>query len=184
MGVDAAAVTSAEAAQYRAAGWWTDITLSECVARNATSAPDKPAYVEFSLDSPDSVLTWSEFDHGATNLAHRLLELGVGPGAGVAVWHKDTPAIHVLLVAIERSGAVAIGLGARAARARSRRSCGPRGRLSSSAMPTGSQRLSRQPPTLTQSFASSPSGKTSKSIPLPDPTAWAAFRPSAPTMSS
>ena len=102
MGVDAAAVTSAEAAQYRAAGWWTDITLSGCVAHNAASTPDKPAYVEFSLDAPDCALTWSEFDHAATNLAHQLLELGVAPGAGVAVWHKDTPAVHVLLVAIER----------------------------------------------------------------------------------
>src|SRR6201991_2356518 len=114
MGVDAAAVTSAEAAQYRAAGWWSDTTLSECVAHNAAFTPDKPAYVEFSLDSPDCALTWYEFDHAATNLAHRLLELGVAPGAGVAVWHKDTPSIHVLLVAIERCGAIAVGLGARA----------------------------------------------------------------------
>ena len=66
------------------------------------------------LDSPDRALTWSEFDHAATNLAHRLLALGVAPGDGVAVWHKDTSAIHVLLVAIERCGAVAVGLGARA----------------------------------------------------------------------
>ena len=55
MGVDGAAVTSAEAAQYRAASWWTDTTLSECVARNAASTPDKPAYVDFYLDAPDRV---------------------------------------------------------------------------------------------------------------------------------
>jgi acyl-CoA synthetase len=114
MGVDGAAVTSAEAAHYRAAGWWTDTTLSDCVTRNANSTPDKPAYVDFSVDSPDRVLTWSEFDHAATNLARRLLALGVAPGDGVAVWHKDSSAVHVLLVAIERCGAVAVGLGARA----------------------------------------------------------------------
>src|SRR5258705_12316661 len=114
MGVEGAAVTSAEAAQYRAAGWWTDTTLSECVIRNSASTPDKPAYIDFSLDSPDRTLTWSEFDRAAPNLAHRLLSLGVAPGAGVAVWHKDTAAIHILLVAIERCGAVAVGLGARA----------------------------------------------------------------------
>ena len=114
MGVERAAVTNAEAAQYRAAGWWTDITLSECVVRNAASTPDKPAYIDFSLDSPDRTLTWSEFDHAATNLAHRLLALGVAAGDGVAVWHKDSSALHVLLVAIERCGAVAVGLGARA----------------------------------------------------------------------
>jgi acyl-CoA synthetase len=114
MGVEGAAVTSVEAARYRAAGWWTDTTLSDCVIRNAASTPDKPAFIDFSLDSPDRMLTWSEFDRAATNLAHRLLALGVAPGDGVAVWHKDTSAIHVLLVAIERCGAVAVGLGARA----------------------------------------------------------------------
>jgi acyl-CoA synthetase len=113
MAVDAAAITTEEAARYRAAGWWTDATLSECVARNATSTPDKPAYIDFSLDSPNTVFTWSEFDFAATNLAHRLLALGVAPGDGVAVWHRDTAAIHVLLVAIERCGALAVGLGAR-----------------------------------------------------------------------
>jgi len=114
MVVDAAAVTSAEAARYRAAGWWTDTTLSDCVRRNATSSPDKPAYVDFTLESPDHVLTWSEFDDAATNLAQQLQELGVAPGQSVAVWHRDSSAIHVLLVAIERRGAVAVGLGARA----------------------------------------------------------------------
>jgi acyl-CoA synthetase len=113
MGVDGAAVTSAEAARYRAAGWWSDTTLSECVRRNAASSPDKPAYVDFSGDAAGRQLTWCEFDHAATNLAHRLLDLGVTPGGGVAVWHKDCSALHVLLVAIERCGAVTVGLGAR-----------------------------------------------------------------------
>src|SRR5258705_6466030 len=114
MGVEGAAVTSAEAAQYRAAGWWTDTPLSECVAHNAASTPDKPAYIDFSLDSPDRTSTWSAFDRAATNLAHRLLSLGVAPGDGGAVWHKDTAAIHILLVAIERCGAVSVWLGSRA----------------------------------------------------------------------
>jgi acyl-CoA synthetase len=114
MGVDGAAVTSAEAAQYRAAGWWSDTTLSARVAQNAASTPDKPAYIDFAPDAPDHTLTWAEFDHAATNLAHRLIALGVTPGDGVAFWHKDSAAIHVLLIAIERCGAVAIGLGARA----------------------------------------------------------------------
>ena len=114
MGVDGVAVTSAEAAQYRAAGWWSDTTLSDCVARNAASTPDKPANIDFSAHPPDHLLTWAAFDHAATNLAHELSALGLAAGDGVAVWHKDTSAIHVLLVAIERCGAVAIGLGSRA----------------------------------------------------------------------
>jgi acyl-CoA synthetase len=114
MAVDAAATTSAEAAHYRAAGWWSDTTLSDCVAENAATSPDKPAYVDFSLNSVDQVLTWSQFDNAATNLAARLRDLGVNRGDRVAMWHGDTAAIHVLLVAIERCGAVAVGLGARA----------------------------------------------------------------------
>lgn len=114
MNVGGVAVTSAEAAQYRAAGWWSDTTLSECVRRNAASSPSKPAYIDFSDEPPDRLLTWAEFDHAATNLAGQLVDLGVVPGDRVAVWHKDSSAIHVLLVAIERAGAVTVGIGARA----------------------------------------------------------------------
>lgn len=114
MAVDAAVTTSAEAAHYRAAGWWTDTTLSDCVRRNAKSAPGKAAYVGFTFGGPDWALTWSEFDNAATNLAVQLRRLGVAPGDRVAIWHGDTVTIHVLLVAIERCGAVSVGLGARA----------------------------------------------------------------------
>jgi acyl-CoA synthetase len=114
MGVDRAAVTPAEAAQYRAAGWWTDTTLSDCVQRNASSTPDKVAYIDFSLAAPGHHFNWAEFDCAATNLAHDLVDLGVTPGHRVALWHKDSAAIHIALTAIERCGAAAVGLGARA----------------------------------------------------------------------
>jgi acyl-CoA synthetase len=114
MGVDGDAVSRAEAAHYYAAGWWSDTTLSQCVHRNAQSSPDKSAYVDFSSGPEHHALTWSEVDHAATNLAAQLADLGVAPGDGVALWHKDSAAIHVLLVAIERCGAVAVGVGARA----------------------------------------------------------------------
>jgi acyl-CoA synthetase len=113
MGVDVA-VTAAEAAHYRAAGWWTDLTLSECVRRNATAHQDRTAYTDFTTSGDGRRLTWSQFDAAATNLAHRLVALGVSPGDRVALWHNDTAAIHVLLIAIERCGAAAVGLGARA----------------------------------------------------------------------
>lgn len=114
MGVDAAAVTDTEAAHYRALGWWSDTTLSDLVRRNAGAAPDKPAYIDFSLDTVDYQLTWQEFDRAATNLACALSALGVSPGERVALWHKDDAAIHVALVAAERCGAAVVGLGARA----------------------------------------------------------------------
>jgi acyl-CoA synthetase len=113
MGLHATAVTSSEAARYRAAGWWTETTLSDRVARNAASTPEKAAYIDLSPGSPAAALTWSEFDRAATNLAHRLLAADVAPGDSVAVWHRDSSAIHVILLAIERCGAVAVGLGVR-----------------------------------------------------------------------
>ena len=114
MAVDAAATTSAEAAHYRAAGWWSDTTLSDCVRRNATATPAKTAYLDFAPGTPDRRLTWSEFDNAATNLASQLRRQGVAPGDRVAVWHGDSAPIHVLLGAVERCGAVSVGLGARA----------------------------------------------------------------------
>lgn len=101
---------AADAAHYHAAGWWSDRTLSQTVRENAIAHPDKPAYVDY----PDSTLTWNEFDCAALRLAAQLAGLGVRPGDRVAVWHGDTAAIHMLFVAVERCGAVVVGIGARA----------------------------------------------------------------------
>ncbi|MGV0815140.1 class I adenylate-forming enzyme family protein [Mycolicibacterium boenickei] len=105
-----AAATADDAARYRSAGWWSDRTLSQTVREHAVAHPDKPAYV----DHPESAVSWHEFDRAATALAAQLVGLGVAPGDRVAVWHGDTSAIHVLFVAIERCGAVVVGIGARA----------------------------------------------------------------------
>jgi len=113
MGVEGAAVTSTEAELYRSAGWWSDVTLSDHVHRNATSSPDKPAYIDFTLDSAGRQFTWSEFDTAATNLAYGLRDLGAAPGDHVGLWHGDTATIHIALAAIERCGAAVVGLGSR-----------------------------------------------------------------------
>jgi acyl-CoA synthetase len=104
------AFTDEDSARFRAAGWWSDSTLSDAVRRNAELLPDRPAYI----DHPGITLTWREFDSAAGNLAAQLAGVGVARGDRVAVWHGDSAAIHVLFVAIERCGAVVIGLGARA----------------------------------------------------------------------
>lgn len=104
------AFTAEESARYRAAGWWIDSTLSDAVRRNAERSPGRAAY----LDHPATSLTWSEFDSAATALAEQLAGIGVARGDRVAVWHADSAAIHVLFVAIERCGAVVVGIGARA----------------------------------------------------------------------
>jgi acyl-CoA synthetase len=104
------AFTDEDSARFRAAGWWSDSTLSDAVRRNAELLPDRPAYI----DHPGITLTWREFDSAASSLAAQLAGAGIARGDRVAVWHGDSTAIHVLFVAIERCGAVVIGLGARA----------------------------------------------------------------------
>ena len=104
------AFTAEESARYRAEGWWIDASISDAVHRNAERTPGRAAYI----DHPDGLLTWHEFDRAAASLAHQLAGAGIGPADRVAVWHGDTAAIHVLFVAIERCGAVVVGIGARA----------------------------------------------------------------------
>jgi acyl-CoA synthetase len=104
------AFTDEDSARFRAAGWWSDSTLSDAVRRNAALLPDRPAYI----DHPGITLTWREFDSAAGSLAAQLAGAGIARGDRVAVWHGDSTAIHVLFVAVERCGAVVIGLGARA----------------------------------------------------------------------
>ena len=108
--VGSPAFTDEDPARFRAAGWWCDTTLSDAVRRNAERTPDRPAYV----DHGGSAFTWREFDRAATGLAETLAGSGVTRGDRVAVWHGDSAAIHVLFVAIERCGAVVVGIGARA----------------------------------------------------------------------
>lgn len=107
---DSPAFTAAEVARYHDAGWWSQTTLSDAVRRNAQRFPARAAYV----DHPGAELTWREFDAAADTLAARLAGAGVSPGDRIAVWHGDSAAIHVLFVAIERCGAVVVGIGARA----------------------------------------------------------------------
>ena len=104
------AFTAEESARYRAEGWWIDGSISDAVHRNAERTPGRAAYI----DHPDGLLTWHEFDRAAASLAHQLAGAGIGAADRVAVWHGDTAAIHVLFVAIERCGAVVVGIGARA----------------------------------------------------------------------
>src|SRR5262245_5762805 len=116
--VGSPAFTDEDAARFRAAGWWSDSTLSDAVRRNARQTPDRAAYVDYPVDHPvdhpGASLTWREFDAAAYALAAQLAGAGIGRGDRVAVWHGDSAAVHVLFVAVERCGAVVVGIGARA----------------------------------------------------------------------
>ncbi|OBJ07641.1 cyclohexanecarboxylate-CoA ligase [Mycobacterium sp. 1482292.6] len=108
--VGSPAFTDEESARFHAAGWWSGSTLSDAVRRNAERTPERHAYV----DHGGPAFTWREFDTAATSLAETLAGIGVARGVRVAVWHGDCAAIHALFVAIERCGAVVVGIGARA----------------------------------------------------------------------
>jgi acyl-CoA synthetase len=108
--VGSPAFTDEESARYHATGWWSDVTLSDAVARHAEHSPDRLAYI----DHPGRSFTWREFDAAATGLAEQLTGAGVVRGDRIAVWHGDSAAIHLLFVAVERCGAVVVGIGARA----------------------------------------------------------------------
>jgi acyl-CoA synthetase len=108
--VGSPAFTDEDPARFRAAGWWSDSTLSDAVRRNAAQSPNRTAYA----DHPGISLNWREFDDAATSLGKQLAGVGIVRGDRVAVWHGDSAAIHVLFLAIERCGGVVVGLGARA----------------------------------------------------------------------
>src|SRR5271163_411943 len=108
--VGSPAFTDEDSARYRAAGWWSDSTLSDAVRRNAEHSPHRCAYA----DDPGTALTWREFDDSTDALAEQLAGVGIVRGDRVAVWHGDSAAIHLLFVAVERCGAVVVGIGARA----------------------------------------------------------------------
>lgn len=107
---DSPAFSPAEVASYHAKGWWSQATLSDAVRRNAQRFGDRAAYVDYL----GAGLSWREFDAAADTLAARLAGAGVVPADRIAVWHRDSAAIHVLFVALERCGAVVVGIGARA----------------------------------------------------------------------
>jgi acyl-CoA synthetase len=97
------------ARRYRAAGWWSDRTLSDRVAELAAVKPERLAWI-----TPEGRFSWGAYDRAATRIAALLLSRGLEPGARVAVLLPDGPAVHAALLGVERAGMVAVGIGARA----------------------------------------------------------------------
>jgi acyl-CoA synthetase len=97
------------AARYRAAGWWSDDTLSARIAALAAARRDDAAFV-----TPEGSFAWRDYDRAATRIAALLAARGLPAGSRVAVLLPDGPAVHAAFVGIERAGLVAVGLGVRA----------------------------------------------------------------------
>ncbi|MFJ9773639.1 amino acid adenylation domain-containing protein [Kitasatospora sp. NPDC101157] len=75
-------------------------TVSRLFADLACAAPAAPAVRHL-----DRELTYAELDQAADRLAHRLIELGVGPGALVGVYLERSVELVTALLAVMKSGA-------------------------------------------------------------------------------
>jgi acyl-CoA synthetase len=61
-------------------------------------------------------LSWHDYDAAADKVAATLTSIGLEPGAFVGVFLPDTPATHVVYLALERAGLIVVGIGPRSGR--------------------------------------------------------------------
>jgi acyl-CoA synthetase len=94
---------------YEAEGHWGTQTLSDVIRDQAAACGDQIA-----ICTELGSTTWAEYDRRADEIAGALLEAGVEPGDRVGVWLPDGLDVHAAMVATERIGAVAVGIGPRA----------------------------------------------------------------------
>jgi acyl-CoA synthetase len=104
-----AGIDAERAAEYRRRGWWDRETLADHVARHAAARGQEPAYI-----TADGRLTWGGYDACSDRLGCTLLALGVERCERVAIVLPDAASVHVALLACEKAGVVAVGIGARA----------------------------------------------------------------------
>jgi acyl-CoA synthetase len=90
-------------------GWWREQTLADDVDRHARERPDAPAFI-----TPAGRLTWGQYAQISQDLAAVLIEAGHRRGDRIAVQLPDAATVHVALLAVEKAGLVAVGIGARA----------------------------------------------------------------------
>lgn len=94
-------VSPADAARYRAEGWWPDVTLSDLLRRGAARAPDAPAVI-----APYRTLTFSALHRESDRLAAGLARLGVGRGDVVSCQLGNVPEMILLHHAVARRRAI------------------------------------------------------------------------------
>src|SRR2546423_14653452 len=99
----------ADAAQYRADGWWGDETIGERVRALAAAQPDGPAYI-----TEHHRLSWDQYNRAADRLAGALIAAGLEPGDRMAGGLPDGATGHTAFIAAERAGPTLAGIGARA----------------------------------------------------------------------
>ena len=85
-------------------------TLAALVARNAREHPDELAFTEAASGSS---ITWREYDNRSSQMAATLSAV-YAPGDRLALQLPDGPAVHAVMLACEKAGIVAVGIGSRA----------------------------------------------------------------------
>jgi acyl-CoA synthetase len=85
-------------------------TVAQLVARHAHERPDAPAFIEA---ASGETMSWREYDERSSRIAAGLAT-AYAPGDRVAVQLPDGPAVHTVMVACEKAGIVAVGIGSRA----------------------------------------------------------------------
>jgi acyl-CoA synthetase len=99
------------AAHYRAAGWWSDLALSDFVDANARQHPAGDAII-----CEGSRMTWRTYRDLSEELAGILMASDLAAGDRVAVLLPDGPAVHMTYLANEKAGLTTVGIGVRAGR--------------------------------------------------------------------
>ena len=85
-------------------------TIAGVVARNARATPDGVAFVEA---ASGETMTWREYDERSSRDGRRRSR-AFAPGDRVALQLPDGPGVHAAMLACEKAGLVAVGIGARA----------------------------------------------------------------------
>ena len=85
------------------------MTLAQLVAQRAQEQPEERAFIEA---TSGTTITWREYDDQSSRIA-ATLSAAYAPGDRVALQLPDGPAVHAVMLACEKAGIVAVGIGAR-----------------------------------------------------------------------
>ncbi len=87
-------------------------TIASVVAANARERPDDIAFVEV---ASGATMTWRDYDDWSSRMASTLARV-YSPGDRIALQLPDGPGVHAAMLACEKAGIVAVGIGSRAGR--------------------------------------------------------------------
>jgi acyl-CoA synthetase len=85
-------------------------TVAGIVARNARADPEGIAFIEAMSAAS---MTWAEYDAWSSAMSATLAR-SHAPGDRIALKLRDGPGVHAAMVACDKAGLVAVGIGARA----------------------------------------------------------------------